>query len=160
TGAQVTLAHAGRHLLEHMFPASLTAHLEQTFADHGVTVVPGFRLMGIGTGEELMVHAGAAESLGADVVVLGLGAELNTNLAAHAGLDLDRGAVVVDPSLRTSSPDVYAAGDIALFDDPLLGCATSGTSTTPKPPAPWPGRTWPAPRSRTSTRRCSSRTCS
>ena len=121
TGAQVTLAHAGRHLLEHMFPASLTAHLEQTFADHGVTVVPGFRLMGIGTGEELMVHAGAAESLGADVVVLGLGAELNTNLAAHAGLDLDRGAVVVDPSLRTSSPDVYAAGDIALFDDPLLG---------------------------------------
>src|SRR5699024_8888194 len=63
----------------------------------------------------------AADSLRADAVVLGLGAELNTNLAAHAGLDLDRGAVVVDPYLRTSSPDVYAAGDIALFDDPLLG---------------------------------------
>src|SRR5699024_8842070 len=43
TGARVTLAHDGRHLLEHMFPASLTAHLEQTFAEHGVTVVPGFR---------------------------------------------------------------------------------------------------------------------
>src|SRR5699024_9368164 len=64
---------------------------------------------------------GAAESLPADAVVLGLGAELNTNLAAHAGLDLERGAVVVDPFLRTSAPDVYAAGDIALFDDPLLG---------------------------------------
>lgn len=121
TGARVTLAHSGRHLLEHMFPASLTAHLEQTFAEHGVTVVPGFRLMGIATGQELALHAGAAESLHADAVVLGLGAELNTTLAEHGGLDLEHGAVVVDPYLRTSSPDVFAAGDVALFDDPLLG---------------------------------------
>ncbi|QNN82757.1 FAD-dependent oxidoreductase [Brachybacterium sp. Z12] len=121
TGARVTLAHSGRHLLEHMFPASITARLEQTFAEHGITVVPGFRLMGIGTGQELALHAGAAETLHADAAVLGLGAELNTTLAALAGLDLDRGAVVVDPYLRTSAPDVYAAGDIALFDDPLLG---------------------------------------
>ena len=121
TGAQVTLAHSGRHPLEHMFPTSITTHLEQTFAEHGITVVPGFRLMGIGTGQELALHAGAADSLHADVAVLGLGAELNTTLAEHGGLDLDRGAVVVDPYLRTSDPDVFAAGDIALFDDPLLG---------------------------------------
>src|SRR5699024_12780128 len=108
-------------LLEHMFPASLTAHLEQTFAEHGVTVVPGFRLMGIGVDEELVVHAEAADSLRADVVVLGLGAELNADLAAHAGLDLDRGAVGVDPHLRTSSPDVYGAGGLALFGVALLG---------------------------------------
>ncbi|MDN5900068.1 MAG: FAD-dependent oxidoreductase [Brachybacterium sp.] len=121
TGAQVTLAHAGQHLLEHMFPASITGHLEQTFAEHGITLVPGFRLMGIGTGEELVLHSGATESLHADAAVLGLGAELNTNLADHGGLDLELGAVVVDPYLRTSAPDVYAAGDIALFHDPLLG---------------------------------------
>ncbi|ATG50228.1 N-acylamino acid racemase [Brachybacterium vulturis] len=121
TGAQVTLAHAGQHLLEHMFPASITGHLEQTFSEHGITVVPGFRLLGIDTGDELVLHSGAAESLHADAAVLGLGAELNTNLAEHGGLDLDLGAVVVDPYLRTSAPDVYAAGDVALFDDPLLG---------------------------------------
>ncbi|WP_394216603.1 NAD(P)/FAD-dependent oxidoreductase [Brachybacterium vulturis] len=121
TGAQVTLAHAGRQLLEHVFPASITGHLEQTFSAHGITVVPGFRLLGIDTGEELVLHSGAAESLHADVAVLGLGAELNTNLAEHGGLDLELGAVVVDPYLRTSAPDVYAAGDVALFDDPLLG---------------------------------------
>ncbi|ASK66078.1 N-acylamino acid racemase [Brachybacterium avium] len=121
TGAQVTLAHAGRHLLEHLFPASITGHLEQTFAEHSVTLVPGFRLMGIDTEDELVLHSGQAESLHADVAVLGLGAVLNTNLAEHGGLDLDSGAVVVDPYLRTSARDVYAAGDIALFDDPLLG---------------------------------------
>src|SRR5699024_11252818 len=90
-------------------------------AGRGAAGGRGCRLKGIGADEELVVHAGAADSLRADAVVLGLGAELDTSLAAHAGLDLDRGAVVVDPYLRTSSPDVYAAGDIALFDDPLLG---------------------------------------
>lgn len=121
TGAEVTLAHAGRHLLEHMFPPSIVAHLEKSFAEHGVTVVPGFRLMGIGTGEQLVLHSGAADSLHADAAVLGLGAELNTTLADRGVLDLDRGAVVVDHYLRTSAPDVFAAGDIALFEDPLLG---------------------------------------
>src|SRR5699024_222981 len=114
TGARVTLAHDGRHLLEHMFPASLTAHLEQTFAEHGVTVVPGFRLMGIGTDEELVVHAGAADSLRADAVVLGLGADPNTTLAAPARLALHRGPLVVHPYLRPTPPDAYPAGGTAV----------------------------------------------
>lgn len=121
TGATVTLAHSGRRILEHMLPASITEHVEDVFAVHGITTVPGLRMAGIDLGEELRVRGEDGRSLPADVVLLGLGAELNTNLAAHAGLDLERGAVVVDPFLRTSSPDVFAAGDIALYDDPLFG---------------------------------------
>lgn len=121
TGAQVTLAHSGRAILEHMFPASIAEHLEEVYTGHGITLVPGFRLAGIETGEELVLRSETGEELRADVAVLGLGAELNTTLAERGGIDLDRGAVVVDPFLRTSAPDVYAAGDIALFDDALLG---------------------------------------
>lgn len=121
TGAQVTLGHAGRQILEHMLPASLTAHLEGVFAARGITVVPEFRLAGIETGEHLVLRAASGAVLPADAVLLGLGAELNTTLAEHGGLDVEHGAVVVDPYLRTSAQDVYAAGDISLFDDPLLG---------------------------------------
>lgn len=121
TGAEVTLAHPGRQLLGHMFPASLTAHIEQVYTAHGITLVPGFRLSRLDAGEELVLHPEAGEALQADAVLLGLGAELNTNLARHAGLDVEGDAVLVDLFLRTSAPDVYAAGDIALFDDPLLG---------------------------------------
>lgn len=121
TGASVTLAHSGQRILEQMVPASLTEHLEQVFAEHGITLVPGFRLAGIDTGDELALRSESGDVLTADAALLGLGAELNTTLAEHGGLDLEHGAVVVDRSLRTSAPDVFAAGDIALFHDPLLG---------------------------------------
>ena len=43
-----------------------------------------------------------------------------TELAEAAGLDVDNG-VLVDASLRTSEPDIYAVGDIANEDHPTLG---------------------------------------
>lgn len=59
-------------------------------------------------------------SLPADLVVLGVGVSPRTSLAEAAGLDVQRG-VVVDEYLRTSVPDVYAAGDIASYPDPWSG---------------------------------------
>jgi NADPH-dependent 2,4-dienoyl-CoA reductase/sulfur reductase-like enzyme len=56
----------------------------------------------------------------ADVVIVGIGAVPNTALAEEAGLAVDDG-ILVDASLRTSDPDVYAAGDVARADNPLLG---------------------------------------
>ncbi|MCW2537985.1 MAG: FAD-dependent oxidoreductase [Modestobacter sp.] len=50
--------------------------------------------------------------LPADLVVIGIGAAPNTGLAEAAGLDVANG-VVADAALRTSAPDVYAAGDVA-----------------------------------------------
>lgn len=50
--------------------------------------------------------------LPADVVVIGIGAQPNTDLARQAGLKADNG-VLVDTSWRTDDPDIYAAGDVA-----------------------------------------------
>jgi 3-phenylpropionate/trans-cinnamate dioxygenase ferredoxin reductase component len=61
-------------------------------------------------------HAG----LPADVVVVGVGVSPNTDLAAAAGLEVDNG-IVTDAALRTSAPDVHAAGDVASAYAPLYG---------------------------------------
>jgi NADPH-dependent 2,4-dienoyl-CoA reductase/sulfur reductase-like enzyme len=61
-------------------------------------------------------HAG----LTADVVVVGIGAVPNVELAAAAGLEVDNG-VVADHALRTSAPDVVAAGDVVSAFHPLYG---------------------------------------
>jgi 3-phenylpropionate/trans-cinnamate dioxygenase ferredoxin reductase subunit len=61
-------------------------------------------------------HAGLA----ADVVVVGIGATPDIELAAAAGLEVDNG-VVTDHALRTSAPDVFAAGDVASSFHPLYG---------------------------------------
>jgi 3-phenylpropionate/trans-cinnamate dioxygenase ferredoxin reductase subunit len=55
----------------------------------------------------------------ADAVVVGVGITPNTQLAEAAGLDVSNG-IRVDASLRTSDPDIYAAGDVACAYHPLL----------------------------------------
>jgi NADPH-dependent 2,4-dienoyl-CoA reductase/sulfur reductase-like enzyme len=56
----------------------------------------------------------------ADAVLLGVGAAPRTQLAEAAGLATDNG-VLVDASLRTSDPAIWAVGDIASQDHPVLG---------------------------------------
>jgi NADPH-dependent 2,4-dienoyl-CoA reductase/sulfur reductase-like enzyme len=51
--------------------------------------------------------------------VAGIGLELNVELAQGAGLDTENG-IVVDAHLRTSHPDIYSAGDVASFYNPVL----------------------------------------
>jgi len=61
-------------------------------------------------------HAGLA----ADLVVVGIGVTPNVELAAAAGLAVENG-VTTDHALRTSAPDVFAAGDVASSFSPLYG---------------------------------------
>ena len=60
------------------------------------------------------------EQVPADLVIVGIGATPNTDLAMGAGLSVDNG-VLTDEYLRTSDPDIFAAGDIANAFHPLFG---------------------------------------
>jgi NADPH-dependent 2,4-dienoyl-CoA reductase/sulfur reductase-like enzyme len=66
------------------------------------------------------VRLGDGSVIPADAVVVGIGVAPDVTLAQAAGLAVDNG-VLVDASLRTSDPDVYAVGDIANHDHPVLG---------------------------------------
>jgi 3-phenylpropionate/trans-cinnamate dioxygenase ferredoxin reductase subunit len=56
----------------------------------------------------------------AEAVVVGVGITPNTQLAEAAGLETGNG-VVVDAALRSSDPDIFAAGDVAFAMNPVLG---------------------------------------
>ncbi|MCK2220027.1 FAD-dependent oxidoreductase [Actinomadura sp. ATCC 31491] len=66
------------------------------------------------------VRLSSGERLTADLVVAGIGAVPEAELAREAGLEVGLG-VRTDASLRTSHPDVYAAGDVAESYHPLYG---------------------------------------
>ena len=56
----------------------------------------------------------------ADAVIVGIGIAPNTELAAASGLEIDNG-IKVDAELRSSDPDIYAAGDVASAFHPVIG---------------------------------------
>ncbi|MGQ0776911.1 MAG: NAD(P)/FAD-dependent oxidoreductase [Pseudonocardiales bacterium] len=88
---------------------------------HGVDVRLGVAVTefrGIGQVSAVVIDDGS--EIHADVVIVGVGARPNTELAEQAGLAVDNG-VLVDQTLRTDDPDVYAAGDVANPVNPLYG---------------------------------------
>jgi 3-phenylpropionate/trans-cinnamate dioxygenase ferredoxin reductase component len=96
------------------------------FADlhrgHGVDLrcqVQVSRFVGQG-GTVSGVQLGDGQVLPADLVLVGVGISPNVQLALDAGLEVDNG-ISVDEHLRTSHPDVYAAGDVANTWHPELG---------------------------------------
>jgi 3-phenylpropionate/trans-cinnamate dioxygenase ferredoxin reductase component len=60
-------------------------------------------------------------TVAADAVLVAVGAKPNTEVAERAGLSMADGGVLVDASLRTSDPDIYAVGDIATAENPVFG---------------------------------------
>ena len=104
----------------------LGPEVAQVFADlhreHGVELRCGVhveRILGSG-GTVTGVELSGGEVVEAGLVVVGVGIRPNTGLAEGAGLAVENG-IVVDEHLRTSDPDVYAAGDVANAFNPLLG---------------------------------------
>ena len=66
--------------------------------------------------------AETAEEIPCDLAIIGIGAELNTELAASAGLEVDpRHGIIVNERLETRVAGVFAAGDVAAYPDPLAG---------------------------------------
>lgn len=119
-GVQVTLVLDLEDVQEQMFPRALAATLTKAFADRGVTVLHGSVEGGQEDDGGVRIRLADGTSITADAAVIGVGVLPRTGLAEAAGLEVDNG-VVVDEHLRTSDPDVYAAGDVASYPDALLG---------------------------------------
>lgn len=116
----VTLVLDLEDVQEQMFPRALAASLTLAFQERGVTVVHGSVAGGEETGEGVRIRLDDGTDITADAAVIGVGVLPRTGLAEAAGLDVDNG-ITVDEHLRTSAPDVYAAGDVASYPDALLG---------------------------------------
>lgn len=101
--------------------------LETHMRWHGVTLHLGAAAAAFReAGERVAVELTNAEVLTADLVILSVGVRPDTTLARRAGIELGpRGGIRVDAHMRTSDPDIYAAGDAidvldAVTEEPAL----------------------------------------
>lgn len=120
-GTQVDVIEAAELPLLAVLGPTLARVFADLHTEKGVTLHLSARLAEITTDGERAtgVRLESGETIPADAVVIGVGVAPDVSLAAAAGLEVDNG-VLVDASLRTSDPDVYAVGDIANVDHPVL----------------------------------------
>jgi NADPH-dependent 2,4-dienoyl-CoA reductase/sulfur reductase-like enzyme len=120
-GQEVVLVFPGAAIGARLFPPDLARFLNEFYRQHGVEVLAGDVAVGLeARGERFALHTRGGQEILVDGVVAGVGIQPNLELARAAGLAVD-GGIVVDEFLRTSHPDVYAAGDVAAFWLAALG---------------------------------------
>jgi 3-phenylpropionate/trans-cinnamate dioxygenase ferredoxin reductase subunit len=122
-GAHVTMVFPEARLLERVIPEEMSSYLHDKYASYGARILSRTRPQRFeGFASVGRVTLDNDQALDVDLVVTGVGVRLNTELAREAGLEMgERGEVIVDEFLRTSDPDIYAAGDIAAWPDPTYG---------------------------------------
>ncbi|MGA5462318.1 NAD(P)/FAD-dependent oxidoreductase [Mycobacterium sp. NPDC050041] len=112
-GLEVTVLEATERVLERVTAPEVSAFFDRIHREEGVDIQTDAlvdAMSGDGRVREVILASG--ESIPADLVIVGIGVEPNTDLAAAAGLAIDNG-VVIDDQARTTDPDIVAAGDCA-----------------------------------------------
>ncbi|MFD6138963.1 NAD(P)/FAD-dependent oxidoreductase [Promicromonospora sp. NPDC060271] len=126
-GLDVTVVGRGSHPLGRVLGPEMSDFYAGVHTEHEVHLLRNASVMRIqgADGRVTGVDLSDGTHVGADVVVIGVGATPNVGLAEVAGLDLrsaaQGGGVVVDGTLATSHPDVFAGGDVASVPSPHYG---------------------------------------
>jgi len=120
-GATLTIVELAPRILPRMIDDMGAKLVEDWLTKHGVTIRTGARLARIEDtkGRKRLRFAGASD-IACDVVIMATGIKTNLDWLKGAGVTINRG-IVVDDRLRSSVPNVYAAGDVAEGRDLISG---------------------------------------
>jgi NAD(P)H-nitrite reductase large subunit len=110
------------HLFDKKLPTALSHELEEKYTAAGVEFYPNRKAVAAEVkNHQVVLQLDDGTELTGDGLVLGLGSRVDYSLAQVAGLKVTENGVVVSENLQTSDPDIYAAGDIISYPDPILG---------------------------------------
>jgi 3-phenylpropionate/trans-cinnamate dioxygenase ferredoxin reductase subunit len=120
-GAEVAMVEVARLPLERIMGPEVGGIYRDLHAAHGVELHLGVGVEGLlGSSAVSGVRLADGTTVEGDLVVVGVGVAPRVELAESAGLTLDNG-IVVDDRLRTSAPNIFAAGDVANAGHPFFG---------------------------------------
>jgi NADPH-dependent 2,4-dienoyl-CoA reductase/sulfur reductase-like enzyme len=119
-GKEVSLVHLGRWLFDQLGVEQLSDELAALYESKGVELVLGNEVEAFrGNGSLESVTTKNGRAVEADLAVVGIGVQPVTDVLEGSGIKVDNG-IVVNQRFETNVPDVYAAGDVANFFDPLF----------------------------------------
>ena len=116
-GCNVTLVEAQPRILMRGVPEEIARVVHARHVEAGVTMQVGTALKAVETDGILLADG---HKVKAEIVIAGIGAAPEVALAKDAGLAVENG-IICDETLKTSDPDIYAAGDCCSFPHRLFG---------------------------------------
>ena len=120
-GLDVTLVSRDVDLFAQLRSPEISEHLVRLYRHRGVEIIRGDEVRafrGRSRVDTVELHSG--RTLGAGLVVVGVGVRPEVSFLTGSGIGVDDG-IVVDERFRTNVPDVHAVGDVARFFDPVFG---------------------------------------
>jgi 3-phenylpropionate/trans-cinnamate dioxygenase ferredoxin reductase subunit len=117
-GCAVVVLEMADRVMNRVVASNVSEYFEHEHRAQGVKIICNTRVVrfaGSGRVESAVCADGSLHP--ADLLVVGIGAIANTQLAADAGLECDNG-IVVDETCRTSDPAIFAAGDCTNYFSP------------------------------------------
>jgi 3-phenylpropionate/trans-cinnamate dioxygenase ferredoxin reductase subunit len=117
-GAEVTVVESQPQILQRGVPPEIAAALRARHIRAGVAIHTGV-VADVSTGLS-SVRLGGGQQIETDCLVAAIGAVPNTRLGETASLAIENG-ILVDATLRTSDPDIFAAGDCCAFPLAMAG---------------------------------------
>lgn len=116
-GVKLTVVEMGDRMVPRMLDETAGTMLQQWCEQKGVRVLTSTQINEVTEGPEgLAIHTKGGEQLDAKLLVVAAGVQPNISFLASSGIEIDHG-IIVDQYMRTSVPDVYAAGDVCQATD-------------------------------------------
>jgi NADPH-dependent 2,4-dienoyl-CoA reductase/sulfur reductase-like enzyme/rhodanese-related sulfurtransferase len=111
-GIETTVVEITDQLLPGLISRNLAQIVKHHMEEKEVSILLEEKVERLEGGERVERAVTTSGTLDADLVVVSVGAEPNSDLARAAGLDVSpKGAIVVNSKMQTSDPDIYAGGD-------------------------------------------------
>ncbi len=122
-GLKVTVVDLANQIMPNVFDKEMADFAAKTLRANGLRILTSSAIDKVIGEEKAEGIVANGMTINGEVVVMALGIRPNTAFLADTGLEMDRGAIVVDEAMRTNIEDVYAAGD----------CVTVKNRVTNKP---------------------------
>lgn len=120
-GLKVTVVDMAPQVMPNLFDSEMAAYIRKQLQAKNIRVITGAALTEVLGTEKATGVATSAGNIQGDAVILAIGVRPATNWLESSGIEMNRGAIVVDQYQRTNLKDVYAVGDCAQVFNRITG---------------------------------------
>ena len=120
-GLDITIIDMASNIMPNAFDDEMASWARKQLENAGIRVLTSLRLEAINGGEKAVSITTDKAEIQADMVILALGVRPSTSFLKNTSIEMEKGAILVGPDMKTSVEDVYAAGDCALVTNRITG---------------------------------------